>query len=558
MMKVWHKYLLVILIYAFLSALSVALMGPEPSLRLDHLHYMRVADQIKELNPSGDYWRSISAVQTYEVLLAYISDLTGDYISALKVFLYLVSVLHMVACQRLFAMYTDRLWLSALFGFLCSVHVSFGFTFFGVTQFESSVGRSIIMPLNILALVLYLKYRTRLVRYLIMPAAVLLSVIHLSVCNLVLLLFVSEFLRLIRNIRQRPYLEMAALVLSAVSSVLIYWVLYVAGLLWDECVSYVNAMVAGGLEAPITSVKAWEMERYIMPWRCFPPPLATVLASFASVGFIVAAAVAGLIRCIRRGLNDNDRIIIWLVLSILVSAYGFQIILWALSYVCSVRPFSIEEVRSLSYMAIPLCYFVFRYFQLGGIECRTEWRIVASLALCALYLIQPLTLIRVLPERLRLRIYAACLEKGVIQPADDMRTCYARQQLGLDEGEDRFYYRVKDVVKWLNGHCGRGDIVLTSRNDLYVINAEIAGASASVIGVPSGSQRLQDCLRNNFDLQLFLGQRDYPEIMKMAQRIKAKFVVLPWVVPGALFRSGQLSIVAVNNYGDLGMGAGAD
>ena len=51
-------------VYTVFAIVFYFLHGPEPTLRIDHIAYFRMANEIMAAHPDGGYWRDIEAINT--------------------------------------------------------------------------------------------------------------------------------------------------------------------------------------------------------------------------------------------------------------------------------------------------------------------------------------------------------------------------------------------------------------------------------------------------------------------------------------------------------------
>src|SRR6476469_8154751 len=56
-------------VYAVFAGVVFIVHGAEPALMIDHLAYMKQADDILLAHPDGDYWRSINQLHSYAVAM---------------------------------------------------------------------------------------------------------------------------------------------------------------------------------------------------------------------------------------------------------------------------------------------------------------------------------------------------------------------------------------------------------------------------------------------------------------------------------------------------------
>lgn len=175
-----------LVVYTCFAALVYVLQGPQPPLSIDHVSYFKLADDIRSEHALGDYWRSFTAVRGYGVLLAYVYDATGSHVTSLKVILAVLTVGYLWAFQGLMSLFTPKRSRAMLFAILAALFVSFGASIWGMTDFSASLNRTVIMPFVVLLVWFFFRNYGSPWRYVVMPAFILLSMLHLSALHVFL------------------------------------------------------------------------------------------------------------------------------------------------------------------------------------------------------------------------------------------------------------------------------------------------------------------------------------------------------------------------------------
>jgi hypothetical protein len=544
------RRLQIIAIYALLAGLVFVAHGPKPDINIDHIAYFKQADEIRASYPQHDYWRAVTTTRSYGVMMAYFYRLTGDHILTLRIMLAMMTVAYLLCAEYFLRRFTIHGWLAVLFSLASAVHVSFGAVFWGVTDFAASLNRTLAVPPMLLLLGWYFANYRRRRRLLVYPGLIYLSLIHLGTYYLLGVLIAMDGLRLAYALwaRRQEFLAEAGAYLGA-------FVLVAAAYLSIQRFNLGNPVLttlvprieyssASG-SGYLTSKEAWAMEIAAQPWRNFPPPLATVLGMAASLAFIVPLAVAGGLIAVRRsGWRDTDKPMLLMASCVLICAYSLQCLLWISRHWIPVYPINFEEVRTICFIYLPLLYFImrgFEWFWYGSSV--TGHRLVA--VCCALLLVsQPIFLIRLLPRGARERILATAEGAGILEHGESPRDIYARQVLGLEGEDERFYYSILPVLGWLRAHTDSSSRVLTNRNELYLLDARMIGTSNGFLNTDLRAPVRLAWYRGLVELNAALAAHDIGRVRQLAQESGADFAVVPWCEPGAAFCSRTYSVIA--------------
>jgi hypothetical protein len=530
-------------IYSAFAAAVFLAHGNAPDITVDHVTYLKGANEIIEANPDGFYARDLTSITSYGVLLAYLHEWTRSHILSLKLLLAVFTVFHLFSTEVFFRLLTREWWKAVLFSLLAAFFVSFGAPIWGVTDFIASLNRSIVVPFMILIVYGFVAWHDRPWKYLAYPLLVALSVLHLSVYYLLLTLIVYEAwdFAIERRLKlDRRLLWFAAGLLLAF---VMTQIIEAAGIGVFKHVFYTlgQALTAG----TITPAESWKLELYVNPWRNMPLPLTTLAAMAASFGLIGLLALAGLGVSIRRGLTQLDRRMLAFGAAVVVASYGPQTLMWLVRSVIPIYPVNFEEMRAISLVMLPALYFVLRLFESAVADASLARNFAASAVISALVLLQPIVVLRSLPDSTKEAILRLALEKGLILEDDSLRLSYARQFLGLPEDGPRFYYSIRNAIAWLDLHAAEDERVLSDRNDLMLAKVEVIGDLNSLQkkGVTAGVVR---ALRGAVeDVHRAFRLADMRELERVGRKYGATFAVVPWPVEGAAYRDRHFSIIRI-------------
>jgi hypothetical protein len=541
--------LIPLLLYVAFAALVYVVQGAEPELSIDHIAYFKLTDGIRAGHPDGAYWRDFDALRSYAVLLAYGYDLTASHIMSLKLLLAGMTIAYLIAFERLAFLFTGSRPLSVLFSLLSAFFVSFGASFWGMTDFTASLNRTLVVPFFVLILWFFLRFRESPWRYASYPLLVALSLLHLSTYYLLLVLLVYEsleFLLLRRAKLDRRVLYFAAGVGAAL---LTRQLIAITDLGFTSFVTNTFDVAWGpGLLpkqlAKLSPEESWAIEIYAFPWRNMPPPLTTLGNLALSYSAIFALSVAGAIAARRRDWNQLDRMMLLFAGAVFVSAYGLQTLLWGVRQLAPIYPINFEEIRSISFLMIPSVYFVSRLVAMLAGQA-TPWRHALAAAIVLVFLLQPVLVLRSLPLGWREALFERLTHSGALKDGDSLRTLYARQYLGLATEGPRFYYSAKGLLAWLATNAQPGDRVLTDRNEIGLARVPLVGAFQNVttMSVTNATRR---AWKQEVDaVSSALASRNIDEVLRVAKTLHATLVVVPWPQPGALYQDEYFSVLRV-------------
>jgi hypothetical protein len=534
-----------LLLYLAFAALVYWAQGSEPELNLDHIAYLKMANTIRAAHPDGAYWRDFDSLRGYSILIAYGEDWYGSPIVTLKLLLAAMTVAYLIAFQGLATYFTGSRPLAVACSLLSALFVSFGASFWGMTDFAASLNRTLVVPFFVLIIWFFLRHRDSGWRYATYSVLIVLSLLHLSTFYLLLVLWAYEgleFLFLRRARFDRRLLHFAAGFLAAVAT---RWLLEKTGLSVSRFVedTFQRAWGDGRMSAP----EAWAIELYAFPWRNLPPPLTTLANLALSYGVILALSVAGAIAVRRRqGWSSLDRVMLTFAGAVVVAAYGIQTLIWVTRSFAPIYPINFEEVRAINFLMIPSVYFVAR---LVGVLLRERERDPRRLALvaaiAAAVALQPIVVLRALPVGWREALITRLTSAGVLHPEDTLRMLYARQYLGLANEGPRFYYAARGILEWLDRNARPGDRVLTDRNEVGLAGLPVVGAFQTVAQYTVTNPARHEWKEEVDAVRAALESRDIDQVRRVAKKWNATLVIVPWPEPDALYRDQYFSILRV-------------
>jgi hypothetical protein len=535
-----------LLLYLAFAALVYWLQGPEPELNLDHIAYMKLASAIQAEHPDGAYWRAFDGLHGYAMLIAYGTDLTGSQIESLKLLLAGMTVAYLLAFQVLATTFTGSRPLAVACSLLSALFVSFGATFWGVTDFAASLNRTLVIPFFLLILWFFLRFRDSGWRYATYPVLIALSLLHLSSYYLLLVLWAYEgleFLFLRKPRFDRRLLQCAAGVVAAIFT---RWLVELTGLSFSSFVEKTFSRALGdGIMGP---EEAWAIELYAFPWRNLPLPLTTIANLALSFGVIFALSVAGALVARRRaGWTALDRVMLAFSGAVVIAAYGIQTLIWAIRGFVPIYPINFEEMRALNFLMIPSVYFVARLVALLLRDReRDPWRQALAAAIGVAFALQRIVVLRALPVAWREALITRLTEGGVLNPEDTLRTLYARQYLGVASEGPRFYYSARGLLEWLDRNARPGDRVLTDRNEIGLTGLPVVGAFQTVANYSVTNDARRSWKEEVDAVRRALASRNIDEVRRLAKKWNATLVIVPWAEPDALYRDQYFSILRIS------------
>jgi hypothetical protein len=541
----WSCPLSFLLYCAF--ALSVYFfLSPEPSLQVDHIAYWKSADQIIQQFPNGDYWRGITPITSYSVLLAYLYRLTSNHILSLKLILLATTILYLLAFDLFLSLFVRDKKLRVLFSLLSAFYISFGHSFWGYTAFSAALGRSLVIPPVIVLLWFFLKYENQYRKYLVLPALVYLSFLHLSSYYVLAILVLYEFLTILLFSRSL-FLKR---IIGLLGGVFLSWLAYshLKSLsLGSPTVS--NVLAWTGTMIPrqglLSAGETWAIELFAQPWRNFPVPMATVLATLGSQTFIWILSGFGLWKKFSEGLDRWDRRMLLFGFSTVVCALGPQFCMWILRQWFPIYPLNIEEVRAIIFLALPLYYFVIQLVLHLWRNTNATRRALAAVIVFVI-LLQPIYLLQMSPRHFRQWVYDFAVKHNILENWDSQRSVYAKQLLALNVEGGRYYYDLRNVINWLELNTNAGDVILTNRDELSLLRATTIGNTAGFLKCRNlFSMDRREWQEQVLEYARALSLRDFEAIRRLALKYHAKYAVVPWIMPAAEYSDHTYSVVSM-------------
>lgn len=551
---------------AFAAAVYFA-HGSEPTLNIDHLSYLKLANEIRADNPDGNYWRHFNVVRFYGVIMAYAYDVTGSHITTLKLLLAVETVAYLLSFQLFMGLATRSRLRAILFALLSAFFVSFGASMWGMTDFSASLNRSIIIPFVVLLAWFFFRFFASPWRYAIYPALVALSLLHLGAMHVILVFGLFELLDFLLRRRCRFDLNLVWFGLAMLAAVGVQMAIEVSGVGAGD---YVRQSIAMATKAPtpasaaakppgtvpgprkptttpttLEPARAWEIELIAFPWRNFPPSLATLATILSSFGVILCLAIAGAARAYRlRSEIPADRPLATFALAVPIAAFGLQAVVWVLRKYSSILPINFEEIRSINMIMLPALYFVCRLYELVPDGRRIPATALRAAIVVAVVL-QPILVLRMLPATWREGIVEAAIDRGVIKRNDSLRMLYARQFLGLGSEGRRFYYSSKPAIDWLKQHAGPNDRVLTNVDEFHGSGLKTVGPFLGVMDISVWELRRATWAEMVEAVNAALASRDLDRVRQLARSLGATYAVVDWPVEGAAYSDEYYSVVRV-------------
>jgi hypothetical protein len=178
----------------------------------------------------------------------------------------------------------------------------------------------------------------------------------------------------------------------------------------------------------------------------------------------------------------------------------------------------------------------------SGDDCHPQRRQWAIFAFCLL-LVQPIDIIRCLPVSAREHIFAFAKSAGWLDQDESQRNAFAREYLRLSGRQERLYYPIQPILRWLTANTSATDLVLTNRDDLYILPARVIGTSNGFLKTNSASLRRLGWSIIKARLNEAIRRQDLDAAIRLGHECAARFAVVPWPVPGAAFQAGGFSVI---------------
>lgn len=532
----------ILALYALISAAVFIAHGPQPELTVDHIAYMKLANEIHDAHPDGRYFEGVRAVRSYAALLACLYDWTGDHIRSMKLVLAIVTFLSLWAFEGLMGCFTSHRAAAVLFSVLSLFHISFGAVFWGLTSFQASLSRSLIIPPLLLLLRYFWMNEHRRRRSLVFPALVYLSFLHMSSLYILVTLACYEGIRACGEVARKIRPDISTWILEGGLSLLAFWQMKPLIMICKIPVLLNLSFASSARACAVGSREAWAAELFAQPWRNFPPPPATLLMVVASIGMIFLLSVFSVwIR--RRFLGEQDRQLLRWAAAILLCAYGVQFVLWMLRSFTSVYPYNFEEVRLIGFLAVPMILLVFKLVEYLWNRPGRAGRLWAVVTI-GLFLAQPIRLVDELPRPGRQALYDWLLRAGWLENYESLRAIYARSVLKLDDPSVRFYYSMTGILQWLTPRVTPQTVILSDRSDLYLLNAWLVGSANSFLDKDVRTPQRQTWMKSVQQLHAALSAHDEAAVERLMEEYGADYAVVPWTTSKALFAEGRYSVIA--------------
>jgi hypothetical protein len=473
----------------------------------------------------------------------------------------------------------DR-WLRLIFVLLSALHVSYGATYWGFTDFSASLSRSFLVPLLVLVLWSILRFSAHGLRIFLPPLLLYLTLIHLSAFHFLAVFFVFEIARiplLDASERRRRIVALSLGLLLTITALLHLSTVQQSSFgshirrlrildhqaasnkvsmngVMDVRASKIDIPIlrfAQATSAPeptyLSPSDAWKIEMATMRWRNFPPAISTIAQIGASIGVIGWLAGLGWFLARRHGAVPLDQLMVRFAVAVMIVAAGPQALIWVVRKWVEIYPINTEEFRVLNWLSVPLLYFVWRLFLFiiaSAVPARRRvW--LACLVIVG-YCAQPGGILPHLPRPWREALFTVATRYNIIDTWESPRTTYARQVLALESSVDRFYYGIADVIMWLSQQP-KGNRVLGNRPELVLCGLEIVGSANGFVlndnRLKSGQVWQDQMLRVNKALK----EHDRTTLGLLARRSGANFVVVPWPDAQAVFTGTHYSVLDVRS-----------
>ncbi len=209
-----------IALYVGFAAAVFLIHGTRPLLSPDHLSYIQLADSIMVSCTSGAYWRETNSNRSFGVLLSYLHPWTGSHILSMKIVLAVVTVLYLLSAELFFGLFSRARWQAVLFALVSSFAVSFGVSSWGITDSTALLPRTLVAPIIMVSMWIWIRYYDRPLKYLVFPLLILGALLHLStfyLAGVLAILEVWDFVALRRmRVDGRAFAFAGGLVLAVV------------------------------------------------------------------------------------------------------------------------------------------------------------------------------------------------------------------------------------------------------------------------------------------------------------------------------------------------------
>jgi len=591
-----------IMIFCLFASAVFWMQGWQPNLIQDHIFYFLNADSILTyFGPAHphhgyhQYWRGFSDNLSLSVLLAYLHSATNDHVMSCKVLLWVTTVLYLCSFYLFTSLYVPRPQYRVLLTLLSAFFISYGPTFWGFTDFQATLSRTLVVPIHLVLLYFYFKYFSSWARIWVFPAVTYSTFFHLSSFHLLGVLFTLELLRFAFNrsagdggllhgcqIAVAASLAFASLfhlanvpTRSSVSQFLPFLCLHplppYAGpealdLESRHKSAYLNPIYRKGqvnsdfsastdgrrsvhlVDFPSARPKAWKdawaLEFSIARWRNFPPPASTLLIMAGSAGLISLMAALGFWMQCSAGRASEGMPFRLFAIAILLFSWGPQFFIFAVRHFVNLYPHNIEECRSLMYLTIPIVYFFYQLLQ--ALATAHQGRRATGLQVLAIliFLLQPIAIVRQMPLAWRSALFRSSQQIGIIDRWESPRTMYAQQVLQIEPPSLRFYYACYDVIEWLKPRTKPSTLVVSDRPELVLSGAHVVGSPYNMIDIDPHSESASTELKLELEVNQCLMNSDYDKLRRIALSLSAKYYIVPGRPPGAVYYGEYYAVLS--------------
>jgi hypothetical protein len=582
--------------YVAFAAVVYLAQGRQPTLGADHLTYIQMADAIRAACPDGDYWREVISIRTFSVLLAYLSPITGSHVASMKLVLAVFTVLYLLCAELFFALFARERWQAVLFAVVSCFAVSFGVSSWGMTDSTALLPRTLVAPVLMAAMWLWMREPESARRYLAFPLLVLASVLHLSTFYLAAVLLLVEMWDWFAGRKATRDRVLALAGVLAASTLLLFALEYaglsmrvigvkvpqiarsvgldVPNLAYDRAIgcplekekglllgrpalspTVPARRLAGVLPslaaaqsvaaarqdtAAVSAREAWEIELRLRPWRNMPLPLVNVLNAVSSSALILLIALGGIWTARRYGFTRADRTMAAMLVAVPALALVPQTILWMLRSRFDVYPVTLEEIRAVSLVMIPALYFAFRLFLHVSQPGRAH-AAAAGGAVVVGVLALPIFM-KSLPASAREQILSAMSALHVVDRERPSSVINARTALGL-ASTTPLYYASENVRRWLALNTPPGARILTTQDDLILVPDRVILGTRQSLAMAFYVTQAQTQLF--LDAAKAVADGDSRRLLELAIQNRADFVVVPWKAADAIYSDEHFSVLRV-------------
>jgi hypothetical protein len=600
-----------LLVFVAFSTAVFWLQGWSPNLIQDHIFYFQNADSIlayfSSANPSHglhQYWRGYSDNLLLSVALAYLHPITWDHVISSKIILWAETILYLCTFYVFTSLFISNTSSRVLISLLSSFFISYGPSFWGFTDFEATLSRSLAIPVQVLLLYVYFRFFDSWWRIWVFPAAAYSSLIHLSGFHLLGVLFVLEVLKIAACGWHVARFYILSYQFGASCLLTFAVLLHLANIPPRSCVNQflpslcfhplppyggadtsidprkvaarsvvtvtANSNQGSGPElqhAPAMSLPevlasvsstpehspphsmsandTWSVEYSTERWRNFPPPASTILISCGSAGIIALLALSGALLQYCDGDGNLARPYTLFACATVIFSFVPQLLIFCLRHVMNIYPHNIEEFRSITFITIVFIYFFYQLLIRLYAAMPSRLGRVAQLTAISLFFLQPILVIRYMPRMWRVWIFDESQSFGILDSWNSPRTSYARQVLGLEAPSQRLYYACEDIVDWLLPRVDRNTLIISNRSELVLTGASVVGSSYSMITFAATSSERKDAQVLIMAIDKDFQRADYASLMQIGRSLAANYLIVPGKPLGAIHYGRFFAVIRV-------------